>query len=269
VDPRFGLTDVEAADAVRQAGMVWGEAIGMPLLFQESSEGVPISFVFDSRMEGTLERQSRFGELEARAREIEAATAAAEVVRLELDRRRGAHDLRALDFEERQASHLRTVEYWNRAGGAPPTEFERLQAIEEEIAELGRVVNAEAEEINRMVEEVNREAERLNSEITALNEARVRLDAEFPPQVVESAEYRQTGGGFLSSGSREIDVFHFEDRNHLTRVLAHVLGHAIGLDHSEAPGAIMEAVSSAAPGQGRPRAHADDIARLRGLCPEL
>jgi len=260
---------MEAADLVRQAGMVWGEALGAPLLFQESSEGIPVSFVFDERMETAQERQRRTAEIEERARVIEEASLALEEERRELDRRRAAHDQRTLDFEERNESHLRSVEYWNSAGGAPPAEFARLQAIQEEIAELGRVVNAEAEAINGMVDAVNREAARINGEITTLNQARISLDADFPSRVVESAEYRQSGGGFFSSSARAIDVFHFEDRDHLIVVLAHVLGHAMGLDHTDVPDALMEATATTRRGTGRPRAHAEDIAMLRTLCPEL
>ncbi|MEX1258472.1 MAG: matrixin family metalloprotease [Gemmatimonadota bacterium] len=269
VDPRFGLSELEAADAVRQAGMVWGDGTGLPLLFQESSEGIPIRFVFDERMETALERRSSSAEIDERARAVEEGTSALEASRMELDRRRTAHGRRALDFQERQESHNRTVEYWNRAGGAPPAEFERLRAMEEEIAELRRVVDAELEAVNRVVGEVNREADELNAQITALNEARIALDAELPAGVVESAEYRRSRGGFFSNAAREIDVFHFEDRNHLHRVLAHVLGHAIGLEHSEEPGALMHAAATVERGEGRPRLHEEDIAQFRALCPEL
>jgi hypothetical protein len=269
VDPRFGLSDLEATDAVRQAGMVWSEPLGMPLLFQEAPGGVTIRFVFDQRMEVALLRGSREAELEANAREIEEARIALDAARLALDRRRGAHDQRTFDLQGRQESHNRTVEAWNQAGGAPPAEFQRLQAIEAEIGELRRAVNAEAEEINGIVEEVNREAERLNRQIAGLNGGRASLEAEFPQSVVESAEYRQARGGLFSSGTREIDVFHFANRDHLIRVLAHVFGHALGLGHSETSGSLMEVNATASSIQGRPRLLPDDVAQLRALCPEL
>jgi hypothetical protein len=269
VDPRFGLTDLQAADAVRQAGMVWSEPLGRPLLFQESADGVAIRFVFDERMETALERHRRVAEVDETARAIEERSAALEARRVELARRRASHDARALDFEERQESYNRTVENWNRAGGAPPSELERLRAMEAEIAELRRAVDAEAEEINRMVDEVNRDAEALNAGIEDLNRARVALADDFPARVVESAEYRQSRGGLFSNASREIDVFHFEDRDHLVRVLAHVLGHAIGLEHSTSAGSLMHEAGTASEAAGSARATEEDLTQLRTLCPEL
>ena len=59
VDPRFGITEDEAARAVRQAGMLWELALGRVLMFQESAEGIPIRFVYDLRQEN-FQKQTNF-----------------------------------------------------------------------------------------------------------------------------------------------------------------------------------------------------------------
>jgi predicted Zn-dependent protease len=62
---------------------------------------------------------------------------------------------------------------------------------------------------------------------------------------------------------REIRVYRFDDDDDLRLVLAHELGHAMGLGHSELAGSIMspEHRDGSTTEVGR-----DDVLRLRRLC---
>jgi len=268
LDPAFGLTPDEAADAVRQAGMLWEDAVGRPLLFQESPEGMPIRFIFDGRQSTAIERQDRIRVIEGRARVIEEGTTALADMAQELERRRSAHQRRTLDLRDRLDAHARTVQYWNTVGGAPGEEFRRIQEAGAELESIQRALNAEADEINDLVDRVNLETERLNREIAALNAERTDLAADLPETVIQSAVFRETRR-FFGATVRELDVYHFQDRNHLIVLLAHELGHALGLDHSDVPGSLMVESHHWDPSTGRPRAHPTDSESLRALCPAL
>ncbi len=268
VDPAFGLSLEDVQDAVRQAAMLWEEAVGRPLLFQEGQGGIAVRLVFDERQRVAYERREREEALGERARGIEDSAAALEELRGELERRRTAHDRRQFDLRDRMEAHARTVEYWNSVGGAPADEFRRLQAEGEALDGLQRQLNEESDEINALVNRINAETERLNREISELNDARAILARDVPVTVLQSAEYRETRR-FLGPITREIDIFHFEDRNHLVLLLAHELGHSLGLEHSDIPGSIMVESAPYDPAAGRPRPHPSDADALRALCPAL
>lgn len=105
-------------------------------------------------------------------------------------------------------------------------------------------------------------------------EARARALSEFlPPDTAEAGVYREavvrddTGGVAVS---REIRIHRFADPDDLRRVVAHELGHALGLGHGSDPGSLMRG----GPGFGDdvragPFVGPEDLDRLRALCPGL
>lgn len=105
-------------------------------------------------------------------------------------------------------------------------------------------------------------------------EARARALSELlPPDTAEAGVYREAvvrddAGGVAIS--REIRIHRFADLDDLRRVIAHELGHALGLGHGSDPGSLMR--GGPGPGDGD-RAGlvvaAEDVDRLRALCPGL
>ena len=272
VDPRFGLDEGEAARAVRQAGMLWEAAAGRVLMFQESSEGIPVSFLFDERQQATQERQTRQSGIEEQLDRVARAEAEVDALRSVLARSRIVHDARVQNFEDLLAGLREMAEYWNQRGGAPPSEVERLRTSQTEVDNALVVANGAGAEVNGVVDEVNAATVRLNDEIAEANRAREELEERYPAMRVQSGEFIDTrrGLGRLTfSREQEIRIFHFEDWDHLLLVIAHELGHALGLEHYGVEGALMAEGGVAVPGDGIPKIPAADIELLRAACPDL
>lgn len=241
LDPRFALSAAEARRAVEDAAALWEGALGRTLFPGAGSGDLAIRFVFDERQSESMERRQW-------QQQVDATDASLEGRGEELSRA-----ARRLDRDI--ARHNAVVSEWQSRGGAPPEVLAELRATGSELDQREQTLQRQIDQFNRRVAERNRQAE--------------DLTREFAPEVVESGYYgesvRLRGERVLSVSDREIQIFQFEDYDALVLVIAHELGHALGLGHAPGPDAVMSSIPGGAVSGIQPK----DLALLRKRCPRL
>jgi chromosome segregation ATPase len=258
IDPRFGIAEKKVVANLKEAEAIWEKSSDKDL-FEYTTEGgaVTVNFVYD-------ERQAATDTLQAAGIQIDKSKATYDTLKGKYDALAKLIEAEHVEYERmvaayksEEAAFNAAVESWNDRGGAP-------ERVYEELEQKKAVLQQEIGRINTVQSRLNDHIETGNALATTLNQLIVQLN-------LNVEQYNQTGaaqGEFeeglyeSSAGEQKIDIYEFSNHVGLVRVLAHEMGHALGIEHVADTEAIMYKIN-----QGERLVLAqDDIAALNMQC---
>jgi predicted nucleic acid-binding Zn-ribbon protein len=257
-DPRFGIAKNDFLVAASKAEKIWEDPTGKNLFEYAPDGNLKINLVYDSRQEATDKlktlgitvgnNKSSYDELKSKY----------DAMRADYEKQKSAFDTRVKEFQKRESAYEETVKDWNKRGGAPRVVYNQLTAEKEWLATEATTIKAlqeklkvEIADINAFVVVLNRLVAELNLNVNKFNEIGQANGAEF-----EEGVYKSDASG------EEIDIYQFDTNARLVRVLAHELGHALGLQHVSDPKAIMYQLNEST----NEKITVDDLVALKARC---
>jgi hypothetical protein len=155
-----------------------------------------------------------------------------------LEPRRKDLEARAAAYKAGEAEYNSVVGEYNRIGSATPAQKRIFGTVRAKLA-------AEYAGMKRLESAVNADIDTLNALATAINQLIVDLN-------MEVKQYNRTGSVLgvyeegvyrVADGRRSIEIYKFHDRDQLVLLLAHEMGHALGMEHVADPEALMSALN--------------------------
>ncbi len=234
VDPRFDISEAEVREAMQYAASLWSEAIGRPLAYFAEYGDIEVNFVFDERQELAV------GEMRFRE-QIESEQIRTDQLQREYEIRRDRFDRKSAEYEQlanRTRQEIDNLNRWvgERNGQGELSEQDRLEFEQQrsEVERLQQRVLRERSELDQLANEVNNYVDQLNSRIDESNKLIDRYNDEYAGENrFTKATYRNLRDGGV------ITVNQFLNKRDLYLVLAHELGHALGLQHGSDPASVM------------------------------
>ena len=241
IDSRFLLTRDELKQDLSQAEQVWEIPLKRnQFAFQEKGGDITINLVYDTRQETSLKLAATNNKLTAINTGFDALTTQFNILASTTKDEQAKNAQDFILYKSHEDAYNSAVNAANSRGGATESEYTQLQAQQELLRTEFSSIKATENQLNLKVASLNTLSNLFKQLATVLN----NFVANYNKTVASVGQFEE--GVYKEVGSvRSILIYEYSNQNQLTRVLAHEMGHALGLDHVVDSSAIMYKVNKA------------------------
>jgi hypothetical protein len=231
IDSRFGITKEKFLNITKEAEAIWEKGANQNLFDYKDDARFKINLIFDDRQEQTLEANYSKEEIESYRTQYDSMVAEYKSSANSYERDLGLYNNNVAIFQNKLSDYNSWISEINSRGGATPKERQRLEAEKNELESEKNILDSQRVALNDR-------AGRLNSLGDSVNSLGKKLNITVDIHNQRFGEGREFEQG-QTIGKREINIYQFDTINDLRLVLAHELGHAVGLEHVENPKSLM------------------------------
>ncbi len=234
LDSRFGISREDFGRAVEEAAGLWEGAAGRTLFVRGPKGVVAINLVYDNRQETTQRLIAVRAAVSDKLNEVNAIKSRLRPLQDKMRALEDTYSAQLSSYKRLQDEYNQTVTQWNGKGGAPEAEHLRLSNQRLALRKQEASLEEKRQELNGLADAINELADKHNG---LLHRANDEADS-FNKSTPSSLQFEE--GRYIKQGREErIDIFQFDGETALRIILAHELGHALGIRHNGNPSSVM------------------------------
>lgn len=234
IDNRFGVTESEVIATINNVAEKWSEVSDRPVAVYSENGEIKVNLVYDAQQQLTdRERQFR-NRLQMMEYQITALENDYLISVKNFDEWNDEYQRESEQVQRLMTQLNEWIQQVNSQGGFNSEQLEILEERRDRIDRMSERMEYSGTVLTEKVDGINAQLRHMNQKIEEKNVLIQEYNRTY------SGTKRFTQGSYEHSGdSKWINVFQFANREELELVIAHEVGHALGLDHVENPASVM------------------------------
>lgn len=233
IDSRFNLSAQQITAVMEEVEELWETSLDRNLLEYKEDGKVVVDLIYSKE-------QKRFEEEQLFSNQIRTKKEQATATRNEYQRLAKRYNEKESDLKNTVSRYNRIADSYNELAeelqGQNPSQdkIDELNELERQIKNLELNIERKQKNLESLRKQTNAKSEQLSDLIKERNKMIARYNNQFGG--IKSFDQ----GQFIKKGENEaIKVLQFSNRAELKTVLAHEVGHALGINHVNNPKSIM------------------------------
>jgi hypothetical protein len=256
IDSRFGISREEVMLLSQKAETIWENPLGREFFQYDPNATLKINFIFDDRQQRAIDAKKMVEKIGDIGTQHEAIIQKYGSMSADYKNKVDQYNIAAKDYDQRLKKYNSEVDAWNAKGGAPKDAFDELRREKKDLDRIFAGLEKQRKVINDLVSAANGLQ---SKDANVVNQYNAQLDS-YQNRFGESREFEQ--GNF---NGKEINIYQFNQSDDLELVLAHELGHALGMGHDQDPKSVMYYLMGEQDLKNI-TATQEDLAMLKGIC---